>query len=50
MPNFFQTLMGKKFYEGDMPRIVRSLEQIAKELKRQNDLKESELKTKPLDK
>jgi hypothetical protein len=41
--NFFQTIMGKKFYEGDVPKIVRALEKIGKELERANDLKEEEL-------
>ena len=46
MPDFFQTIMGRKFYEGDVPRIAKSLDDIAKELKRANDLKEKELKRK----
>lgn len=41
-PEFFRTGMGKKFYEGDVPRIVNALEQIAHELKRFNDMKENQ--------
>lgn len=44
---FFQTRMGKKFYEADVPRLANALEQIAKEMKRANDMKEEEL-TKPM--
>lgn len=43
---FFQTILGRRFYEGDVPRITKSLEKIATELKRQNDLKERELELK----
>jgi hypothetical protein len=42
-PDFFQTVMGKRFYEGTVPAIARSLEGIHEELIRQNDLKEKEL-------
>ncbi|GAF68320.1 unnamed protein product [marine sediment metagenome] len=42
---FFQTIMGKRFYEGTAPRIADKLSDIAKELKRANDLKEKELAT-----
>jgi hypothetical protein len=43
---FFQTPMGRKFYERDVPKIANTLEDIAKELKRANDLKERELRDK----
>lgn len=46
MVQFFQTMLGKKFYEGDVPRIAKALENIGQELKRQNDLKEKELESK----
>ena len=32
MPEFFQTNMGHKFYGGDVPRITKALESIAKSL------------------
>jgi hypothetical protein len=41
-PEFYQTIMGKRFYESTAPKIAESLEKIAVELKRQNDLKENE--------
>lgn len=43
MSDFYQTKMGHKFYEGDVPRIVDALEKIAKELKRLNDREERPL-------
>lgn len=42
-PQFFQTIMGRKFYEGDVPQITKALKGIHEELKRANDLKEQEL-------
>ena len=30
MPEFFQTLMGKKFFEGTVPSLVRAIEKLAK--------------------
>jgi len=38
--DFSRTRMGQKFFEADVPRIAKSLESIALELKRANDLKE----------
>ncbi|EHV0765086.1 hypothetical protein KZ725_003058, partial [Listeria monocytogenes] len=46
MVQFFQTHMGQKFYERDIPEMVRKLNEIASELSRSNDLKERELKIK----
>jgi hypothetical protein len=40
MTEFFATMMGRKFYEGDVPRLVRALEKIAAEMKRANDIAE----------
>lgn len=36
-PEFWQTLMGRKLIEGDIPRIARSLERIAEVLERSHD-------------
>ena len=33
-------MMGRKFYDGDVPRLVRALEKIAAEMKRANDIAE----------
>lgn len=41
-PGFYQTRMGQKFYQSDVPRIAHALEDIAKELKRANDKKEKD--------
>lgn len=35
-PSFFQTMMGKVYYEGTLPRIARALERIAEALEAQN--------------
>lgn len=43
MDEFFKTLMGKRFFEGQVPQVVTALKDIAKELKRANDLKEKEM-------
>ena len=36
MVEFFQTGMGRKYYESDIPRIADALERIATELEKQN--------------
>ncbi len=33
---FVQTLMGRKFYQADVPRIIKALEKIANALEKQN--------------
>ena len=40
MQEFFNTVMGRRFYEGYVPQIANALLDIAKELKRANDLEE----------
>jgi len=35
-PGFWQTLMGRQYYEGTLPRIARALERIAAALEAQN--------------
>ena len=35
-PEFFQTMMGRKFYEADVPRLIKALEKIAVELEKFN--------------
>ena len=32
MPEFFQTIMGKRFFEGTAPNIARQLERVANAL------------------
>ena len=46
MIQFFQTMMGKKYYEADIPRIRTSLERIADALEQANRLKSKELEVK----
>jgi hypothetical protein len=48
-PEFYQTGYGRTYYEHQLPTIMKHLDSIAKELKRSNDLKELELKTKESD-
>lgn len=43
MPQFHETIMGKVFYDQYVPEITKTLQTIAKELKRANDLKEKKL-------
>ena len=46
MPEFFQTMMGRKFYERDIVDIVEHLKKISIEMERANELKERELRLK----
>lgn len=39
-PKFFQTIMGRKFFESDVPRLIRTLERIAKSLEAADPLAE----------
>jgi hypothetical protein len=43
---FFQTVMGKSFYEGTVPAIMRELKKLNENLAKMNELKEKELKLK----
>ncbi|MCM3711097.1 hypothetical protein [Sporosarcina luteola] len=44
MPEFYQTMMGRKFYERDVVDIIKQLKKIANEMERANELKERELR------
>jgi hypothetical protein len=46
--DFFQTIMGKKYYERDVPEIAKQLKRIADALDTQNNLKEKELQSQKL--
>lgn len=48
--DFFQTPMGRQFYEGTMRRVATGLEELSKEQKRTNDLKEFKIAQKMSDK
>lgn len=39
---FFETVAGRRFYEHQLPELLKLLDKIAVELKRSNDLKEQE--------
>lgn len=44
-PQFFQTKMGMKFFNADVPRLIRALERIADQLEKEpsnDDANESE--------
>jgi hypothetical protein len=40
---FFQTIMGRKFYESDVPSIKRELQKITQALEKSNELKAKEI-------
>jgi len=40
MPEFFQTLMGRKYYEHDLPEQTKAMNRLAKAIEKQNELKE----------
>tara|TARA_R110001592_G_scaffold219229_1_gene473390 strand:+ start:1413 stop:1580 length:168 start_codon:yes stop_codon:yes gene_type:complete len=44
MKEFYRTLSGKRFFDGDLPVLIRALKEIANELKNANELKRKELK------
>jgi hypothetical protein len=44
MAEFHKTPMGKKYYEFDLPRLIESNQELAKQLKRQNDINEKLLR------
>lgn len=45
-PQFYQTRLGQIFFEHQVPETMKAMKDIAKELKRSNDLKERELQLK----
>jgi hypothetical protein len=40
MSEFFRTQMGRKFYDADIPQLVKVLERIATQMERKNKLDE----------
>ena len=40
---FHETVMGQRFFQGQLPKLIKALEKIGAELERANDLKEKEL-------
>jgi hypothetical protein len=39
---FFETVAGRRFFEKQLPDLIRAMEKIAAELQRSNDLKEKD--------
>lgn len=44
MLHLHETLMGRKFFEGDFPHMIRSMDSLKKELSAFSDLKKEELR------
>lgn len=42
-PRFDETVRGRKFFDGQLPQLIKAIEANTAELKRANDLKEKEL-------
>jgi len=36
MPQFYETLKGRKFFEADLPRLIKALERVADQLEKAN--------------
>ena len=45
-PRFDETPRGRKFYDGQLPKLIKAIEENTAELKRYNNLKAAELKNK----
>ena len=43
MVEFYQTGYGRKYYEADLPRIIKALERIATALEQQNEREKTNL-------
>ena len=43
MIRFDETARGRKFFDADLPRLIKAIEANTAEIKRMNDLKEKEL-------
>ena len=48
-PRFDETVRGRKFYDSQLPKLIKAIEDNTAELKRANDLKEQELTSKGVD-
>lgn len=45
-PRFDETVRGRKFFDADLPKLIRAITENTAELKRANDIKELELRQK----
>ena len=43
VPRFDETVRGMRFYDSQLPKLIKAIEENTAELKRANDLKEQEL-------
>lgn len=46
MIRFDETVRGRKFFDGQLPKLIKAITENTEELKRANDLKELELRHK----
>lgn len=44
MMDFIRTMYGKRFFDGQLPRLIQALERIADALEKQNEIKQEEKK------
>ena len=42
-PRFDETPRGRRFFEADLPKLIKAIQELTEEMKRTNDLKEKEL-------
>lgn len=42
MMEFIRTMYGKRFFDGQLPRLIQALERIADALEKQNEIKQEE--------
>lgn len=42
MMDFIRTIYGKRFFDGQLPRLIQALERIADALEKQNEIKQEE--------
>jgi hypothetical protein len=48
--DFHKSAMGKQYYQHDLPKLIESNQELAKQLKRQNDLNEKLVRIKKVKK
>lgn len=45
-PRFDETPRGRRFFESDLPKLIKAIQELTEEMKRTNDLKAEEYKRK----
>lgn len=43
-PQFFETICGKRFFESQLPELIKSINRLAGAIEEQNEIKEEERK------